>query len=54
MVTGMDSSLTQGHRGELARGELAWEIESGCLARRLRKRLRKRLRNGYRPARARR
>ena len=49
MVTGMDSLLAQGHRGELAR-----EIESGCLARRLRERLRERLRNGYRPARGRR
>jgi len=35
MVTGMDSLLAQGHRGELARGwraGLAREIESGRLA----------------------
>ena len=41
MVTGMDSLLAQGRRGELAR-----EIDSGRLARRLR--------NGHRPGRRRR
>ena len=41
MVTGMDPLLAQGHRGELAR-----EIDTGRLARRLR--------NGHRPDRGRR
>ena len=41
MVTGMDSLLAQGRRRELAR-----EIDTGCLARRLR--------NGHRPDRGRR